>query len=76
MIIGMDLMSKVGLIIMTPWTTYTLSSDLETLFEENKIEKNVLKQANWRTGSKNINQICPERYGTVKNQSIYLITTE
>ena len=47
LLIGMDLMSQVGLVIVTPMSTFMLISDLEKLFKGNGSNIKTAKKKKW-----------------------------
>ena len=52
LLIGMDLMSQVGLIIITPMSTFMMRSDLEELFHQSGRAVSELENNSWRKNEK------------------------
>ena len=48
LLIGMDLMTQIGLIIITPLRTFMLKSDLEQLFQQNNRSISELSKNSWQ----------------------------
>ena len=75
LLIGMDLMSQVGLIIVTPMSTFMMKSDLEKLFHQSGRAVSELENSSWQKNSKD-NAQESDGYDKKSPQINYIMTPE
>ena len=75
LLIGMDLMSHVGLIIVTPMSTFMMKSDLEKLFHQSGRAVSELEKDSWQKDSKSRAQ-GSDGYDKKSFQINYIMTPE